>query len=165
MTKVYIIIASLMFLVTPFINGQNSEFLLRDIHYQSDINYSAISKIDDCSLENLIDSVFNIQEGKFTIYRFERISTIDTKDNLRTKENKEIIITKVLGNKILEAYYCPLSWREPPISHVVLVSQKKVRLSKEVSVKRLKFKNLTQGGLVLLNDAVIVFGAHAKCSW
>ena len=137
-------------------SGQSALFHLKDIYYLSDVNFNAISNIDKYPLDNLIDSVFNVQAGKYIVYRFERFSVSNSKDNLNSKEYQELIIAKVSGNIIVEAYYCPLSWREPPISSVVLVSQRKVRLKKRLSTKKMKFKNINPNGLRVLKDGDIM---------
>jgi hypothetical protein len=155
MKSMKIIIPILLLLVFNSSKGQSTSFYLKDINYLSDLNYKAIAHIDEYPLDKLIDSVFNVQRGKYTIYRFERISTSESKDNLNLKENKELIIVKVSENIIVEAYYCPLNWGEPPISHVFLVSQKEIRLAKKISTKRMKFKNTDPNGISILKDGVI----------
>ena len=151
-----VIISVLMLLAFNSSSGQSALFHLKDIHYLSDVNFNAISNIDKYPLDNLIDSVFNVQAGKYIVYRFERFSVANSKDNLNSKEYQELIIAKVSGNIIVEAYYCPLSWREPPISSVVLVSQRKVRLKKRLSTKKMKFKNINPNGLRVLKDGDIM---------
>jgi hypothetical protein len=156
MRKIKIIIPALMLLAFNCSKGQNTLFYLKDIHYLSDINYKAIANIDEYPLDKLIDSVFNVQTGKYTVYRFERVSTSESKDNLNSKENKELIIAKVFKNKIVEAYYCPLNWSEPPISSILLVSQTKVRLLKKISTKKMIFKNINPNGISVLIEGDIV---------
>ena len=147
-----------------FVSCKSSKnfFYLKDINYSSDINDKAIQNIDEYSLENLVDSVFNLQVGKYTIYRFERITKSVSKDNLNSKENKELIVFKVLNNKIVKAYYCPLNWGEPPVSNVLLVSDKEVRLNKRLSTKKLKFKNLNSDGIRILQDTDIIIKAFSS---
>ena len=156
MKIIKIIIQTFLLLAFNSSKSQNALFYLKDINYLSDINYKSITNIDEYPLDKLVDSVFNMQVGKYTIYRFERISPSESKDNLNPKENKELIIAKVSENKIVEAYYCPLNWREPPISNVLLVSKKKIRLTKRFSTKKMKFKSTNPNGIRILRDGIIV---------
>jgi len=142
-------------------NIVNAQFIATDYFPKSDMNYTGIAKINEFSPEEMLDSVFNTKAGKYKIYRFMNASIIEDKDSIfymnRTtttvvgtfvgtfKTKLEIIVVKVKGNRIIEAYYYPLNWREYPFSSVLLVSNKKLKLKRErwrwVNVDNLNFKN------------------------
>lgn len=145
-----------MSLQSSKLNAQNI-FHLKDSFERSDLNYSAISNMDYSNYDHLLDSVFNAVRGKFKIYRFVRFSKGISKDNVDPDSTfKELIVLKVKNNIVLEGYYVPLDWREPPISSVLLKSTTRIAFKDFLNTDDLKFVSLYPGGgYRLLSNSIL----------
>lgn len=136
-----------IFFICFIVNAQNNNaFYLKREYPMSDLNYFGIENIDEYQFESLVDSVFNVKPGIYSVRIYERISKSDTKSQDNLKENIELIIVKIIDNQIIETYYCPLNWREPPISRVLLHSKEKIKLSNKIPLKKIKMRNVYKDG-------------------
>ncbi|GHT36057.1 hypothetical protein FACS189434_14330 [Bacteroidia bacterium] len=162
-----ILVCLCVLLSFTLVNAQ-STFQLKDSFKESDVNYSGISNINTFSPEEMLDSVFNIKAGKYEIYRFIRETVIQdedimlymdkiNEDGINTiKINVEIIVLKIKKNKIIEAYYYPLNWREFPFSSALLMSKKKIKFKRFVNIDDLIFENYDADGVNLLEKGVVL---------
>jgi len=55
---------------------------------------------------------------------------------------RDIVLIKVIDGFIVESYYIPCDWREPPITAVILYSNKRLKFSKKIRLKKLNLKIL-----------------------
>jgi hypothetical protein len=152
------IFLSIMSLSYSDANAQNI-FYLKDVAEKSDINYAGLSNVNEYnSAQQLLDSVFNIKEGNYKVYRFIREIVPVKKDRVNEDTiSQELIVLKVSGTTIIEAYYCPLHWKEPPVSSVLLKSKNKVPISQKVKVEELLFEpyDPDMGINILDNDSIL----------
>ncbi|MCD6010886.1 MAG: hypothetical protein K0Q79_748 [Flavipsychrobacter sp.] len=137
--------------------GQDSAFYLEQIKYNSDFNFhNIISKVDTCAIDSIKKLVLSLEVGRYTVYVFEReISGISHDDNPNIRQ--ELIIMKVIKNTIVESYYFPLNWREPPVSAVILGSQKKVKIKDKLSTDSLSLKPISTSEINILTRGNLIF--------
>lgn len=122
----------------------NSYFTLLDKHEKSDFNYSGLDSINYFLGKNdLLNNVFNPQEGNYIVYRFTRTSKGISKINDSTIVTTELILLKVDPSTsiIMEAIYFPLDWRESPLKAVLIKSKPNIKLRKKTKMARLKLDN------------------------
>lgn len=128
-------------------------FTLNEINIRSYFNYIGISKIDSFSKNQYPDSVFNTNNGKYTVYKFlyeEKNmilfdfngDTMDLCDDYNIL-NKMIVLLKTnKRNKIIDAFFFNYAFLEYPFSGGLYRSKKKIRLKNLLVIKRLKFCNV-----------------------
>lgn len=142
----------LVFLISAFILnvfGQECyNFFYTKTYAYADFNSTALDSVAyelmDC---NCLMNVKFIEGGDYTIMQYERYRYgelyIDTFGFVR-----DIVLIKVIDGFIVESYYIPCDWREPPITAVILYSNKRFKFSKKIRLKKLKLKNI---GLNIVN--------------
>ena len=134
----------------PVFAQSNYDFHLLDKINESDFNYAGMDSINYYIGKNqLLNSVFNTKKGDYDVYRFIRTSTGEAKINdnsIRT----ELILIKVepLRNKIIEAIYFPLDWKELPLNEVLIKSFPSIKMIKKTRVKNLKLDGIDNGNLI-----------------
>lgn len=146
----------ILFLHSLDLFSQNECFYLNSVFYDSDINYAALSRMDDCPVSTLNDNVFKVVNGKYTNYKLECLTSGLSTEGMNVDQLLEVILLKVENNQVIEAYYCPLSWRESPSSDVVLVSKRRFVLKKKFETSKLKFRYFSSKiELVILRNSMI----------
>lgn len=143
------------------LQGQESDFYINQVFCNADLVEDEFNRIDDRPLDSLDIDDFIMNGGGYTVYCFIRRMVCESKDSLRTVDfGMEYILVKVKGKRILESYYLPFSWREPPISNVVLRSRKNRKISRRVCTKYIRFVPVREDGINILKDGYLVFKDH-----
>ncbi len=136
----------LFFFVSAFtlnIFGQECRtFYYTKKYEQMDFNGKVLDSLDFGTLDcNCLETKNLFCEGDFNILQFERYRYgelyIDTFGFVR-----DIVLIKVTDGFIVESYFIPCDWKEPPITAVILYSNKRLKLSKKIKLKELKLKNI-----------------------
>ena len=65
---------------------------------------------------------------------------------------RDIVLIKVIDGSIVESYFIPCDWKEPPITAVILYSNKRLKLSKRIKIKKLKLKNIGLNTVNILDN-------------
>lgn len=65
---------------------------------------------------------------------------------------RDIILIKVKDGFIVESYFIPCDWKEPPITAVILFSNKRIKFSKKIRLKKLELKNIGSNTVNILDD-------------
>lgn len=125
----------------------NFELILKLPH--ADFNYSFINDIDTCFWTNDIQNIIRT-EGEYSIYVFKRSEMRLSKSGFQ-EEFVEYIFQKIDDDIVLESIYIPLTWREPPISRVVLYSSDVIPVSDSVPVRNILFHNIKEIGIDIMN--------------
>lgn len=148
-----------IFSLIPFkdMKGQESNFYIKQISYKVDFDKINIDDIDSIPIDSLSINKFNLIEGKYTIYFFERKILGKSKDDINLPIKYDLIIIKVDNEKLIESYYFPLSWREPPISNVILNSKKGIKISKKLSTDSIGFVPIKDEGINILQKGCLIF--------
>lgn len=136
--------------------SQNDSICLQDNNFKLilelsyvDFNYSFINNIDSCFWTGEIENIIQ-PKGEYSIYVFKR-NTIGLSKLGFQKEFVECIFQKIDNNIVLESIYIPLTWREPPISSVVLFSTNTITISDSVPIRNILFHNIEEAGIDILN--------------
>ncbi len=136
--------------------SQNDSICLQDNNFKLilelsyvDFNYSFINNIDSCFWTNDIENIIQ-PNGEYSIYVFKRRTIRFSKLGFQ-EEFVECIFQKVDNNIVLESIYIPLTWREPPISTVVLFSTNTITISNSVPIRNILFYNIKETGIDILN--------------
>ena len=150
MRSVFIII----FFIVLTLNGmcQNRrDFYYTETYNDVDFNSSAFDSaafglMDPCNCMKIInfeiDSSYSlIHHGGYTILQYE-IHIYGMKDPFTVGFSKEIILIKLLNDVIVESYWIPCDWEEPPITTQILHSTTQIPYRQKIRVKKLKFKNI-----------------------
>lgn len=148
-----------IFFMITFINvkGQENNFYIKQITYQSDFDFIDFNDIDNIPMDRLSINMFNLKEGKYTIYCFERKKLGESKDNINSPLQSDYLLIKTDKGKIIESYYLPLSWREPPISNVILSSKKEIKISSKISTDIILFMPINDSGINILKQSYLFF--------
>lgn len=136
--------------------SQNDSVCLQDNNFKLilelsyvDFNYSFINNIDSCFWTDEIENIIQ-PKGEYSIYVFKR-NTIGLSKLGFQEEFVECIFQKIDNNIVLESIYIPLTWREPPISSVVLFSTNTITISDSVPIRNILFHNINETGIDVLN--------------
>lgn len=134
-----------------------SIFYLKDTFINSDLNYTAITNINEHCCDSLLDKVFSVERGNYTIYRYLRASKPNNKNTIHDNRiDREVIILKALNHVVVDAYYCPLDWKELPISGVLLKSEKKPQLREKMLVEDFDFRPVETNGISILRAGSVM---------
>lgn len=134
-----------------------SIFYLKDTFTNADLNYAAITDINQHCCDSLFDRVFNVVNGKFTVNRYLRYSSPNNKNTIHNnRSNREVIILKTSNHVVVDAYYCPLDWKELPISGVLLKSVKRPRLRKSMLIEDFDFRPVDSNGISILRAGSVL---------
>ncbi|MDR1877910.1 MAG: hypothetical protein LBQ84_09855 [Flavobacteriaceae bacterium] len=131
----------LCFIETAIYSQTDRDFILLDKFDESDFNYNLIDSINNyIGKENLLNNVFNVRKGDYTVYRFLRQRNGESKKGDVNSVGSELIIVKIhpQSNKVIEAIYFPLDWKELPLSDVLVKSHPNIKLRKRILIKRMK---------------------------
>lgn len=152
-----ILIFLIIFLTCKTLFCSIDVFQLTDKIENSDFNHNNIREIDSLKLIGSlnIDS-YLYEKGNFDIYIFTRVFKGEAK-NGKIMEFTEKIFVKVSEEFIVESYYIPYSWNEPPIKNVILYSNKKIKLKNILLIEELNYINITENGINILKDGIIQF--------
>ena len=135
---------------------QHTDFRYTKTINNSDFINERITNIDSyLSGDFPIDSVFAIVNGKFDIVFFERYSYGYSVMGEYTFSH-EVIISKVLDGKIVESYFVPLDWKEPPMHYQIQISRQKLPIEQVMRIKDFHFKPLDESGRNLLEDNCLI---------
>lgn len=136
--------------------SQNDCICLQDNNFKliyelphADFNYSYINNIDSCFWNGEIENIIK-PNGEYSICVFKR-NTIRLSKLGFQEEFVECIFQKIDNNIVLESIYIPLTWREPPISNVVLFSTIAIAISDSVPIRNILFHNIKEAGVDILH--------------
>ena len=136
--------------------SQNDSICLQDNNFKLalelscvDFNYSFINNIDSCFFFIVIENIIR-PIGEYSIYVFKRNTMRLSKLGFQ-EEFVECIFQKIDNNIVLESIYIPLTWREPPISSVMLFSTNAITISDSVPIRNILFYNIKETGIDILN--------------
>lgn len=136
----------LSFIIQMNIFSQTNDFQLVEKICHADFNYHFIDNIDSCFYENIdscnIREKLLLSEGSYSIYVFERHIKNSSKKGFES-ERIDCIFQKTCNDTIVESIYIPLTWREPPISRVMLFSKKKIPLNEPIKICDIEFLNIS----------------------
>ncbi|MBO4542329.1 MAG: hypothetical protein J5725_04020 [Bacteroidales bacterium] len=119
---------------------------------QVDFNGQTLYSLDYDTLDcKCLDRTKFFCKGDFNIMQFERYRYgelyIDIYGFVR-----DIILIKVKDGFIVESYFIPCDWKEPPITAVILFSNKRIKFSKKIRLKKLELKNIGSNTVNILDD-------------
>lgn len=101
----------------------------------------------DC---NCLKNIHFIVEGDYTILQYERYRYgelyLDTVGFVR-----DVFLLKVKNDIIIESYFIPCDWKEPPITAVILSSSKHISFKQKIKIKKLELTNMESGTLTFLS--------------
>ena len=136
---------------------QHTDFRYTKTIRNSDFIYERIANIESylSKGDNPIDSVFATVNGINDIVFFERYSYGYSVVGEYTFSH-EAIISKVLDGNIIESYFVPFDWKEPPMSYQIQISRKKLPMEHVMHVKDFDFKMLNESGRNLIEDNCLI---------
>jgi hypothetical protein len=111
---------------------------LKDINYESIYNASI-----DCHGLSLLDKVFNVMEGKYIVYRFLNHvkDSLFFPDTVILHDYWFLIILKTDNkNRIIDGYWHLLTNPELPNCFLYRISSQNVKLTHNLTIKKLQFK-------------------------
>lgn len=142
----------IIFLINMNVFCQTADFRLTQKIYHADFNYHFIECIDTCFHWNIDSCDIKkkiLSKGFYSIYVFER--HLEMFDKLGGKSERiECVFQKVFNDTIVESIYIPLTWREPPISAVILYSNIKFKICKYIEISSLDFHSKLDYGINIL---------------
>lgn len=144
----------LFVLTSAVCRGQDCEFHVDRMILHADINYDLIRVIDTIDIEGLCDNIVLMDSNEYSIYLLSRKGK-GISLNEDTIDVSELIIFKSYNDRILESYYIPLSWREPPLSNVILHSRKTIPTKAIIDINEI--------GLLPINPDGFSIVSFGKC--
>lgn len=143
----------LLYLLLTFVSHDSKSqgndataFLLLDLNYNADLDYGRIDSINQ-SAKGLVmlDSVFRLRNGEYTVYRFLTHSKGYLFDESGLRDINELIILKVNKNKkVVDGYYYLLQNPQMPSTCELYRETRKLRLRQKMSISKLRFKKVHQ---------------------
>ena len=122
------------------------EYIFLDKYIEADLNYTTINSINgyDAGL-SMLDSVFNVTEGEYFVFRFlnyEKDVFFDEYWFTGFMDMYNLVILKTdEKNKIIDGYWYCLTNPDMPLKcFLYRVSQKNVKLTHNLDIEKLKFK-------------------------
>ena len=119
------------------------DYMFLDKHIEADLNYTAIDSINNYGAGLfLLDSVFNVVDGKYIIYRFLNYDSGILCYDCPIMDIYNLIILKTnKKNKIIDGYWYSLTNPDMPSKcFLYRVSQKNVKLIHNLNTEKLKIK-------------------------
>ena len=136
---IYIIISSS--LVAQ--ENKGVRYQLLDIHKMSDFNYQGIDSLDHSSKAGiwLLDHVFNVVDGDYTVYRFINHDRGVLFDDSDTMDIYNLIILKTdENNLIIDGFHYSLTNPEMPLTCKLYRITHQQKMSKNIDIRALLFK-------------------------
>ena len=119
------------------------EYNLLDSFENSDLNYSSIDSINSITGGiTMLDSVFNVVKGKYTVYRFMTYDRGILFDGYESDFNNLIILKVDSTGIIVDGYKYFLQNPEMPSTCFLYKLTKKKRKKEKLKIKKLKFKRI-----------------------
>ncbi len=131
---------------------KNKDFYYTKTYANADFNSTALDSVayelTDC---NCLTNVKFIVEGNYTIMQYERYRYgelyIDTVGFVR-----DVVLIKVKDDVVIESYFIPCGWRDPPITDVILYSSKRIYFKQKIKIKKIKLTNMKLSTLTFLTS-------------
>lgn len=147
---------SLFFFVSVFVlelfaqNGYN--FYYTRTYEKMGLNVNALNSLNfETQVCNCLEITKFLCNEDSKIMQFERYRYgelyIDSFGFVR-----DIVLIKVIDGFIVESYFIPCDWKEPPITAVILFSNKRVKFTKKIRLKKLKLKNIEPNTVNILDN-------------
>ena len=130
------------------------EYIFLDKHIDADLNYTGIDSVHNYGVVSVFDSVFNVVDGKYIVYRFlnhdRGVLSSDLSDPVMDIYNL-IILKTDKKNKIIDGYWYSLTTPDfPRICRLYRVFRK-IKLIHNLDIDKLKFKREPEP-IVFLNE-------------
>ena len=147
----YLLLFSFSFCVLIAAGQISKDFYYTRTYAHADFNSSALDsaayELMDC---NCLKNIHFIVEGDYTILQYERYRYgelyLDTVGFVR-----DVFLLKVKNDIIIESYFIPCDWKEPPITAVILSSSKHISFKQKIKIKKLELTNMESGTLTFLS--------------
>jgi hypothetical protein len=124
-------------------NHTPPEYRLLDSFEHADLNYNQIDSINSIGGGiAMLDSVFNVVPGKYTIYRFMTYDRGILFDDFESDINELIILKVNSTGRIVDGYYYLLQTPEMPLSCFLYKITQKRRKKDVIKIDSLKFKRV-----------------------
>ncbi len=139
----------IFFLFCTIIYGQNSvelKYKLLDKFENSDLNYKGIDSIDSSTKGiAMLDSVFNIVEGKYSVYRYMTKDKGLLFDEYKSDLNNLIILKVDSKGRIVDGYKYFLQNPEMPSKCYLYRLTRNKKLKSKINISTLRFKRVLDG--------------------
>ncbi|PIE50596.1 MAG: hypothetical protein CSA38_02170 [Flavobacteriales bacterium] len=139
----------IFFLFCTIIYGQNSvelKYELLDKFENADLNYKGIDSIDSSTKGiAMLDSVFNVVEGKYFVYRYITKDRGLLFDEYKSNLNNLIILKVDSKGIIVDGYKYLLQNPEMPSKCYLYRITKKKKLKSKINISTLRFKRVLVG--------------------
>ena len=127
--------------------SQVVDFKVQQVHEEACFNKSGLDSISNfIGEESLFKNVFNTLNGEYTIYQLTRgVTKKGTKKDYGSSSTTELLMVGVAEGVIVEVYFFPLNWREPPLEGVLFYSTPNLKLAESFNVSELNLRPYLQG--------------------